>query len=131
MRHLDNGARRGGSAGAAKQRSVNILTIHLYVAFAVAAMAVLAVWRRPERRITLYVVTLQIVIGVVLMLRGVPVPWYHPALAVLGWIGYMTANAIARRDPASRNALIVSAVSSLLILVAYYVGMEAVKHPAM
>jgi hypothetical protein len=109
---------------------VTTLTIHLYAAFAVAALAVLAVWRRPERRITLYAVTLQIVIGVVLMVQGARVPWYHPALAVLGWIGYMAANAIARRDPASRKALIVSAVSSLLILVAYYIGLEAAKHGA-
>jgi hypothetical protein len=113
----------------AKQPLVNTLTIHLYAAFVVAALAVLAVWRRPERRITLYVVTLQIVIGVVLMVQGGRVvPWYHPALAVLGWIGYMAANAIARRDPASRNALVISAVSSLLILIAYYIGIEAVKH---
>jgi hypothetical protein len=107
---------------------VNTLTIHLYAAFAVAALAVLAVWRRPERRITLYAVTVQILIGIVLMVQGAKVPWYHPALAVLGWIGYMAANAMARRDPASRRALVVSGVSSLLILIAYYVGMEAVKH---
>ena len=107
---------------------MSILTIHLYLAFAVAALAVLAVWRRPERRITLYVVTLQILIGVWLMVQGLRVPWYHPALAVLGWAGYMAANAIARRQPGSRNPLIVAAVSSLLILVAYYVGVEAVKH---
>jgi peptidoglycan/LPS O-acetylase OafA/YrhL len=107
---------------------VNTLTIHLYAAFAIVPLAVLAVWRRPERRITLYAVTLQIVIGIVLMVQGGRVPWYHPALAVLGWIGYMAANAIARRDPASRKALIVSAVSSLLILIAYYAGAEAVKH---
>jgi hypothetical protein len=114
-------------ARAAKRPGVNILAIHLYVAFAVAALAVLAVWRVPERRITLYVVTLQIVIGIVLMVRGTPVPWYHPALAVLGWIGYMAANAITRRDPGSRRALIVSGAASLLILIAYYAGMQAVK----
>ena len=107
---------------------MNILTIHLWLAFVVAALAVLAVWRRPERRITLYVVTLQIAIGVVLMIQGGRVPWYHPALAALGWIGYMAANAIARRDPRSRRALIVSAISSLLILIAYYIGIEATKH---
>jgi CHASE2 domain-containing sensor protein len=107
---------------------VNVLTIHLYVAFAVAVLAVLAVWRRPERRITLYVVTLQILIGVVLMVQGLRVPWYHPALAVAGWAGYMAANALARRQPGSRNALLIAGASSLLLLVAYYVGMEAVKH---
>lgn len=107
---------------------MNVLTIHLYVAFAVAALAVLAVWRRPERRITLYVVTLQILIGVVLMIQGLRVPWYHPALAVAGWAGYMAANALGRRQPGSRNPLLIAAASSLLILIAYYVGMEAVKH---
>ncbi|HTD36785.1 MAG TPA: hypothetical protein VK669_04660 [Candidatus Limnocylindrales bacterium] len=107
---------------------MNVLTLHLYVAFVVALLAVLAVWRRPERRITLYVVTLQILIGVALMVQGLRVPWYHPALAVAGWAGYMTANALARRQPSSRNALLIAGASSLLILVAYYVGMEAVKH---
>lgn len=107
---------------------MNVLTIHLYVAFAVAALAVLAVWRRPERRITLYVATLQILIGVVLMVQGLRVPWYHPALAVVGWAGYMAANALARRQPGSRNPLLIAGASSLLVLVAYYVGLEAVKH---
>jgi hypothetical protein len=106
---------------------VNTLTIHVYVAYLVAALALGAVWRRPGRRFTLYAVTLQIVVGIVLMVQGAKVPWYHPALAVLGWIGYMAANAIARRDPGSRNALVVTGVSSVLILVAYYVGMQAVK----
>ncbi|MBV9438446.1 MAG: hypothetical protein JOZ24_00490 [Candidatus Eremiobacteraeota bacterium] len=106
---------------------MNTLTIHLYVAFVVAALAVLGVWRRPERRITLYVVTLQIALGIVLMVQGLRVPWYHPALAVLGWAGYMAANAIGRRESGARNALILSGAASLLILIAYYVGMEAVK----
>jgi uncharacterized membrane-anchored protein len=106
------------------------LTVHLYVGFAVAALAVLAVWRRPERRVTIYVVTLQIVVGVVLMAQGAKVPWWHPALAVLGWAGYMAANAIARRYRTSRNALVVAGVSSVLVLCAYYVGIEAVKRGA-
>lgn len=106
---------------------MNTLTIHLFVAYLVAALALGAVWRRPGRRFTLYAVTLQIAIGIVLMVQGAKVPWYHVALAVAGWIGYMAANAVARRDPASRNALIVSGVSSLLILIAYYVGTQAVK----
>ena len=106
---------------------MNTLTVHLYVAFAVAALAVVAVWQRTGRRITLYAVTVQIAIGIVLMVQGAKVPWYHAALAVLGWIGYMAANAMARRDPASRRALVISGVSSLLMLIAYYVGMQAVK----
>ena len=109
---------------------MSLLTIHLYAAFLVALLAVLAVWRRPERRITLYVVTVQIIIGVVLMAQHLRVPWYHPALAVAGWAGYMAANAVARRPGGGRRALAIAGVASVLILVAYYVGMEAVKHGA-
>jgi CHASE2 domain-containing sensor protein len=107
---------------------VNLLTVHLWVAFLVAALAVLAVWQRTGRRVTLYAVTLQILIGIVLMVQGLKVPWYHPALAVVGWAGYMVANAMSRREGARRNALIIAGISSLVILVAYYIGMEAVKH---
>ncbi len=105
-----------------------MLTVHLYVASIVAALAVLAVWRRPERRITLYVVTLQVLLGVVLMVQGLRVPWYHPALAIVGWAGYMVANAVARRRPESRRPLAIAGVSSVLILIAYAAGLEAVKH---
>jgi len=104
------------------------LIVHLWVAFVVAALAVLAVWWRAGRRVTLYAVTLQILIGIVLMVEGLKVPWYHPALAVVGWAGYMAANAMARRAGGRRNALIVAGISSLLILLTYYAGMEAVKH---
>ena len=107
---------------------MNLLTVHLWVAFLVAALAVLAVWQRLGRRITLYVVTLQILLGIVLMVQGLKVPWYHPALAVVAWAGYMAANALARREGGRRNALIVAGISSLLVLIAYYAGMEAVKH---
>ena len=113
---------------AAKLATVNMLMVHLGVAYAVAGLAVLAVWLPAARRIALYVVTLQIVIGVVLMLQGPKVPWYHPALAVAGWAGYMVANAMSRREGGRRNALIVAGISSLLILIAYYVGMQAVKN---
>jgi hypothetical protein len=106
---------------------VNTLTIHLWIGFAVAALAVLAVWRRTGRRITLYAVTLQILVGIVLVVQGVRGPWYHYALAVLGWIGYMAANALSRRPGGARTALIVTAVSSLLVLIAFGIGQQAVR----
>ena len=111
----------------AKARSVSILALHLYVAVVIAALAVLAVWRRFGRRIALYALTVQIAIGIVLLVQGAKVPWYHAALAVFAWLGYMAANALSRRDPESRRALILSAISSVLVLLAYYVGMQAVK----
>lgn len=106
---------------------MNILTIHLWVGFAVSALALLAAWQRPGRRITLYVVTLQILLGIVAIVQGFKAPSYHYLLAILGWIGYMVANGMARRSITARNVLLISGLSSLLLLIAFYVGMHAVK----
>jgi hypothetical protein len=104
-----------------------ILTAHLWLGALVCALAVLFVWQLRGRRITLYAVTLQIVLGVVLMIQGLTVPWYHAALAVVAWGGYMAANAMARREGRARPALIVTIVASLLILIAFAIGQHAVK----
>jgi len=106
---------------------MQLLTVHLVVAFIVAALAVVGVWRRPERRVTLYVVTLQILLGLILLTQQLRAPSSHYALALLGWAGYMVANAMAKRPEKATTARIVAGVSSLLILGAYYVGMHAVK----
>ena len=103
------------------------LTLHLWIGFAVAALAVLAVWQRTGRRITLYAVTLQILLGIVLVVQGLRGPWYHYALAVLGWIGYMAANTLSRRPGGARTALTVAAISSLLVLIAFGIGQQAVR----
>jgi hypothetical protein len=107
---------------------VSLLTVHLWVAFVVALVAVLGVWRRSDRRIALYVVTLQILIGIILVAQGLRAPSIHYALAILGWAGYMVANALARRANRQTLALAIAGVSSLFILCAYFFGMEAVKH---
>ena len=106
---------------------MNTLTIHLWLGFAVAALAVLAVWQRTGRRITLYAVTLQILVGIVLVVQGLRGPWYHYGLAVLGWIGYMAANALSRRPGGARTALIVTVIASLLVLIAFGIGQQAVR----
>ena len=104
-----------------------ILTAHLWLGVLVAALAVLFVWQLRGRRITLYVVTLQIVLGVVLIVQGLNVPWYHYALAVVAWVGYMAANALARREGRTRQALIITIVGSLLLLITFGIGQHAVK----
>ena len=105
---------------------MSLLTVHLYVGFLVVLLALLAVWRRTERRISLYVVTAQIAIGIVLMVQGLRVPALHPLLAILGWAAYMGANAIGRRPGAPRNALLAAAAGSLLIVAAFGIGEMAV-----
>lgn len=106
---------------------MNLLTVHLWLGTAVVALAVLAVWQRTGRRITLYVVTLQLLLGIVLMAERFRVPWYHYGLAVLAWVGYMAANGMARRNADRRTVLIVTAVSSVLILLAFAIGQGAVR----
>jgi len=90
-------------------------------------MALLAIWRRPERRFTLYVVTLQILLGIGVIAMGLRAPWYHIALAIIGWAGYMVANAVGRRPGKERLGLAIAVVSSLLILVTFGIGQHAVK----
>ena len=104
---------------------MNVLQIHLYAGMLVALLALVAVWRRPERRITLYVVTLQILIGIWLLVGGLRVTPLHPALAIAGWALYMAANAIARRN--ARNGAFIAAAGTVLILAAYAVGQAAVR----
>jgi len=110
---------------------VNMLTIHLWIGFAVVALAVLAVWQRTGRRVTLYAVTLQILVGIVLVVQGLRGPWYHYALAVLAWAGYMAANALGRRPGGGRTALVVTAIASLLVLIAFGIGQQAVRGAAL
>jgi hypothetical protein len=115
---------------AAKRRSVSsIVTVHLWVGALVVALAILAVWRRPGRRVTLYVLTLQIIIGIVLAVQGARISPLHVVLAGLGWAGYMAANVYARRYPERRIGLTIAVVSSLLILAAFGIG-ERIAHGA-
>jgi hypothetical protein len=104
-----------------------LLTLHYYIGFAVVAVAVLAIWRRPGRRIALYVVTLQILVGIILMIQHLRAPSTHYALAILGWAGYMVSNAVARRPERGRLALVLAVISSVLLLIGFQVGMQAVK----
>lgn len=106
---------------------MNILTVHLWIGFVVVVLALLAVWLRGVRRIVLYVVSLQILAGIIVILQGFKAPSYHYALAILAWIGYMVANGMTRRSASTRTVLLLSGLSTILILIAFYVGMHAVK----
>jgi hypothetical protein len=106
---------------------VSLLVVHLWVGIVIVALALLAVWHPQGRRITLYVVTLQILLGIVLMVEGLRVPWYHYGLAILGWVGYMTANGMARRGTDRRTVLLVTALATILLLIAFGIGQEVVR----
>jgi len=102
------------------------LTIHTIVAYLVALLAIAGIWWNLGRRILLYVLTLQILLGIWVLITGHNVSPLHYSFAVLAWIGYMIANAVARRGK-DKAALGISVASSVLVLVAYGIGQVAVK----
>lgn len=76
---------------------------------------------------TLFLLTLQIVLGIALIGAHLRAPSSHYLAAVLGWGGLMAAGALERRN--NRNlTLSVTAISSLCVLIAFYLGMHAVNH---
>ena len=104
----------------------SVLVVHLVVGILVAACAALFVWFKLGRRITLYLLTLQILLGIVLIVGGLRAPSPHYALAVVGWAGYMGANYMSRQPDSGKNVLVLTILSSAMILLAAYIGSRAV-----
>jgi hypothetical protein len=102
-----------------------VLVVHLAIGILVAACAALLVWRQMGRRITLYVLTLQILVGIWLIVTGLHAGREHYGLAVVAWIGYMAANGIARRPGRGGVVMAITIVSSLCVLGALYLGAKA------
>ncbi len=75
----------------------------------------------------MYLLTLQIFIGIYLLSQGLAgnIPSAHYALAFLAFAGYMVANAMGRKTGNERNILAVSGISTLMVLVAFVLGLHA------
>jgi hypothetical protein len=105
-----------------------ILTIHMIVGLLVVLAAVALIWRYQTRRITLYLVTLQILLGIGVIASGYRPPPLHWLLAVIAWALYMGANALTKRAPAgSKLPIGLAIVASLLVLATYGIGQHALK----
>ena len=102
-----------------------VLVVHLAIGILVAACAALLVWQRTGRRITLYVLTLQIILGIWLIVSGLRAPSHHYALAIVAWIGYMVANGLARKEGRGNIVLAITIVSSVCVFAAAYIGAKA------
>ena len=103
----------------------SVLVVHFWLGILVAACAALFVWFTLGRRITLYLLTLQILLGIVLLATGHRAPPPHYALAVVGWAGYMGANFMARQPDSKTNVLVLTVLSSAMVLLAAYIGARA------
>ena len=104
----------------------SVLVVHLVLGIVVALSAALFVWRKSGRRITLYLLTVQIFIGIYLLSQGLRVRPEHYTLAFVAFVGYMVANGMGRKPGTERNVMIVTGVSTVLVLVALFLGLHAV-----
>jgi hypothetical protein len=107
----------------------SVLVVHFWLGILVAACAALLVWFRLGRRITLYALTLQILLGIVLLVLGHRAPPPHYVLALVGWAGYMGANAMSRQPDSRQNVLVLTILSSAMILLAAYIGAAGMRLP--
>jgi hypothetical protein len=106
----------------------SVLVVHFWLGILVAACAALLVWFRLGRRLTLYALTLQILLGLVLLVLGHRAPPPHYVLAIVGWAGYMGANLMSRQPDSRQNVLVLTILSSAMVLLAAYIG-AATMHP--
>jgi hypothetical protein len=103
----------------------SVLVVHFWLGILVAACAALFVWFRLGRRITLYLLSLQILLGIVLIVVGGRAPLPHYVLALVGWAGYMGANYMSRQPDSKQNVLVLTVLSSAMVLLAAYIGARA------
>lgn len=102
-----------------------MLLVHYSVGILVLALAALSTWVRTGRRITLWVLTLQIALGIYLLTAGLRAPnSSHYALAVVGWFGLMAANASRLRER-PQVGLVLTVISVLCIAGAFWLGYQA------
>jgi hypothetical protein len=105
----------------------SVLVVHLALGIVVALSAALFVWRKLGRRITLYLLTAQILLGIYLITQGLKAPSPHYALAVLAFVGYMLANGMGRKPGSERNVLVVTGISTVMVLAALALGLHAAR----
>ncbi len=106
----------------------SVLVVHLILGILVAACAALFVWIRLGRRITLYLLSLQMFVGIALLVMGLHAPAPHYALAIVGWAGYMGASYMSRQPDSGKHVLVLTVLSSAMILLAAYIGTAATSH---
>jgi hypothetical protein len=100
----------------------SVLVVHFWLGILVAACAALFVWFRLGRRITLYLLSLQLLLGIGVIVGGHRAPPRHYAGGLVGWLGYMGANYMERQPDSRKNVLVLTVLSSAMILLAAYIG---------
>jgi hypothetical protein len=102
----------------------SVLVVHFWLGILVAACAALFVWFRLGRRVALYALSLQILVGIALIVGGLRAPSPHYALAIVGWAGLMGATYMSRQPESKQNVLVLTVLSSAMLLLTAYIGVR-------
>ena len=104
-----------------------MLHLHYALGFIVVLTALVAIFNAQARRLVLYLLVLQIVVGAVTwwMLK-VPPPPAHWILPILAGGVYAMASAFERRGRPASVVMGVCVLGALIIAYTFYLGMHAV-----
>ncbi len=105
-----------------------ILNVHYAVGTILVLASLAALFWAPARRLVLFVLVLQIVLGAAVwgITKATP-PALHWILAILNGGTYALATVFERRGQPRRTVLGVLAVGFVVFAFVYYVGMHALK----
>jgi len=103
-----------------------LLSLHLVVGILVIVVTALSIASRPGRRIALYLITLQVILGIILIVQGLRAPNLHYGLALVGWAGLMVANRVQRKGE-RRLATAIAVASGMCLIVAFFQGYSSIK----
>ena len=105
-----------------------ILKIHNIVALLLFIVAVAAIFVPVARRYVVYVLALQIVLGIALWLKvHLVAPPAHWILAILVGGVWPMANALERKGRPKAAVMTVTAVGAVIVALVLYIGMHAAK----
>ena len=105
-----------------------MLVLHLTLGILIVLVTLVAIGSRGIRRVLLYILTLQIIVGGALMGK-LPITPLHWGLAILAWFALMLANSIERRTPQrrpiARRWAIVAAASVIIVFMIGWMAAHA------
>jgi hypothetical protein len=107
---------------------MTLLNVHYAVGLILFVTALGAIFSAPLRRIVVYVLVVQVLLGAITWYRtGLVPPPAHWILAILVGGVWPMANAFERKGRPKSVVMAVSAVGALVVAIVIYLGMHALR----